>query len=62
MGALTCTQPSTEGPTKIPARTIRTAPGTGSRGTRLSSTGTATATKAMTSTPAKDKAGISKAP
>ena len=62
MGALTCTQPSTEGPIRIPAMTSSTAPGTGSRGTRASATGTATATRAMISIPLKVMAGMGELP
>ncbi len=57
-GASRCTQPRTEGPIRIPATTSSTAPGTGSRGTSASSTGTATATRAMISSPSNDRAGI----
>ena len=40
-------QPRTDGPTTMPATTMSTAPGTGSRGSRPSTTGTTTAIAAM---------------
>ncbi len=51
IGASICTQPRTDGPITIPAITSSTAPGTGSAGSRPSTTGTNTATAAMTRTP-----------
>ena len=46
-GASIRTQPSTAGPIRMPAITSSAASGTGSRGTRPSTSGTRTATAAM---------------
>ena len=62
--ARTCTgasmraQPRTDGPTMMPATTMSTAPGTGSRGSRPSTTGTRTEIAAMIRTLLNDRTSM----
>ena len=51
-------QPRTDGPTTMPATTMSTAPGTGSQGSRPSTTGTTTAIAAMIRTLLNDMASM----